>query len=136
MRLKILVSAHFWNVKLGITFAGNAFLIKMATKNTVRRWISCFYLLMPLFRHSFRIVDTEQTRQICLIGLQLAILVFDFAVFHVCCLFSRSSSAYSTRSSLSDGSFFLWLPAIFAEVEDGSNSSNVLFDALQRLISS
>lgn len=104
------------------------------------QWHTCrrlfFYLLMPLFRHSFRIVDTEQTRQICLIGLQLAILVFDFAVFHVCCLFSRSSSAYSTRSSLSDGSFFLWLPAIFAEVEDGNNSSNVLFDALQRLISS
>ena len=104
------------------------------------QWHTCrrlfFFLLMLLFRHSFRIVDTEQTRQICLIGLQLAILVFDFAVFHVCCLFSRSSSAYSTRSSLSDGSFFLWLPAIFAEVEDGNNSSNVLFYALQRLISS
>lgn len=53
MRLKILVSAHFWNVKLGITFAGNAFLIKMATKNTVRRWISCFCLLRRFFQTAF-----------------------------------------------------------------------------------
>ena len=54
-----------------------------------RRTCRClfFFLLAFLLRLGFRIFDAEQTGQICLIGQQLAILVFDFIVFRVCRLF-------------------------------------------------
>lgn len=54
-----------------------------------RRTCRClfFFLLVLLLRLGFRIFDSEQIGQICLIGHRLAILVLDFVVFCVCRLF-------------------------------------------------